>query len=283
MLRAMPKTDRNDEIFKKGQEAYLADQVQKAIRCWEPLAVNGHKQSQAVLLKVYRDGRGIPQDQLAGFYWHLLIDAGENEDIPSYQHLLGKMYHEGVGVQQSYEKAAQCFEVAADHGNHASAHQLSELYRDGRGVVQSLNMAIKWCKQAALGQDRYAPFDLGEYYRSGDGTTQNIQQSLKWFEAAHKGGIVGAAMELSEIYFDGIGVPQDYILASMWLHIAVEQVRSERRYIQEAPETDTRAKKFLAIQAEAEENLAIIREKLSPSQINEAQKRADQWCLENLI
>jgi len=48
------------------------------------------------------------------------------------------MYNDGQGVDQSYERAAEYYEVAARQGHASAQNNLGTVYANGLGVEQSL-------------------------------------------------------------------------------------------------------------------------------------------------
>ncbi len=67
------------------------------------------------------------------------------------QACLGDLYREGMGVSQSYERAAELFQQAASKGHADAQACLGDLYRDGLGVPKDVVRAIALFKLAAAG------------------------------------------------------------------------------------------------------------------------------------
>ena len=68
---------------------------------------------------------------------------------PSAQSVLGDCYYEGYGVPQSYEKAAEYFQQAAEQGYAYAQYHLGICYENGYGVPQSYAKAAECYQQAA--------------------------------------------------------------------------------------------------------------------------------------
>jgi clan AA aspartic protease (TIGR02281 family) len=111
-----------------------------------------------------------------------LADRGNAEA----QTLVGRMYHDGLGVQQSYAQAALLYRKAAEQGYKSAQGWLGLMYEYGDGVPQNYALAMKWILMAA---------------KQGDGLAQSF---------------------MSEFYRFGWGVPQNYILAYMWESVAAQ-------------------------------------------------------------
>ena len=64
------------------------------------------------------------------------------------QSSLGEMYYQGDGVDQSYQRARELWELAAKQGNADAQCNLGTLYANGQGVEQSFETARKWLMKA---------------------------------------------------------------------------------------------------------------------------------------
>ena len=77
---------------------------------------------------------------------------------------------------------------------------------------------------------------------------------VKWYRLAADQGLDLAQSNLGNMYDNGYGVPQDYIQAHMWFNLAAAQGNED-----------------------AIGNRDIIAGKMTPSQIEEAQRLAREW------
>lgn len=57
---------------------------------------------------------------------------------------LAVMYLDGLGVAQDFRQAAQWFQKAAEQGNAEAQQNLGLLYEEGKGVARNLVEADKW-------------------------------------------------------------------------------------------------------------------------------------------
>ncbi len=133
-------------------------------------------------------------------------------------------------------------------------YNLGIMYKNGWGVTQDYGAALRWYRKAAKQDYSTAQVNLGTMYKNGWGVTQNYAAALKWFRKAANQGEALAQMKLGLMYNDGLGVTQDYVQAHMWYNLAAAQ-----------GDKDTR--KFLD----------WIAEKMTPTQIAEAQRLAREW------
>lgn len=65
------------------------------------------------------------------------------------QFSVGVCYERGVGVEQSFEMAAQWYEKAAEQGHIMAERNLGVLYINGQGVGQDVEKAKYWLKKAS--------------------------------------------------------------------------------------------------------------------------------------
>lgn len=81
----------------------------------------------------------------------------------------GKIYHDGVGVNQSYETARSYYERAAKLGSTDAQLNLGYLYFVGQGVKQNFVTAREWYEKAAVAGDTSAAQNLAYMDREGLG------------------------------------------------------------------------------------------------------------------
>jgi TPR repeat protein len=103
--------------------------------------------------------------------------------------------------------------------------------------------------------DATAQFNLGVMYHQGQGVARDYAAALSWYRQAADQGHAEAQNNLGIMYEEGWGVAQDYVRAHMWFSLAAAQ-------------GEQRASKTLIEMAER---------RMTPAQINEAQKLARDW------
>ncbi len=133
-----------------------------------------------------------------------------------------QMYSEGNGVEQSYEKAAVYFQMAADQGHAAAQAQLGFLYIDGIGVEQSYEKAEKYLRSAADQQDVNGLYGLGLLYGNGFGAERNYEKAAEYYHAAADQGHIYAQYSLGYLYETGAGVEQSYEKAAEYYQLAAD-------------------------------------------------------------
>ena len=103
--------------------------------------------------------------------------------------------------------------------------------------------------------------NIGGMYNHGQGVPQDYAEASKWYRLAAEQGYVYAQNSLGIMYAEGQGVEQDYVQAYMWFNLAATHVR--------ASNTEGRA---LVIK-----NRDAVAAKMTPAQIAQAQRLADEW------
>ena len=132
--------------YQAGENAYVREDFETALREWRPLAAQGHAAAQNMVGFMYRFGQGVPQDyNLAREWYRRSADQGN----PRAQNNLGTMYRLGLGVQKDYQEAIKWFRRAADQGNGGGQNHLGLMYYKGEGVSQDYIQAYMWASLAA--------------------------------------------------------------------------------------------------------------------------------------
>lgn len=111
-------------------------------------------------------------------------------------------------------------------------------------------------EEAAERGDAEAQFRLGVMYQWGEGAVPNLARAAEWYRRAAEQGLAKAQNNLGLLYAQGQGVPQDYVAAYMWFTLA-------------APLSGDNSK--------AKRNLQLLESLMTPEQIAEGQRRADEW------
>jgi len=163
----------------------------------------------------------------------------------------------------SWGNAGGCFDSAPDFddcnvrakgGDARAQFNLGVRYYKGQGVLQDYHKAFEWYSKAAVQGHDEAQFNLGTAYSEGEGVLQDYHKAFEWYSKAAAQGFASAQFNLGMRYYKGQGVSQDYVMAHMFWNLAAAQ-------------GDKGA-------AGARDDLAKL---MTPSQIEEAQRRAREW------
>ena len=141
----------------------------------------------------------------------------------------------------------------AERGDKHAQMWLGAYYEQGRFGKPDFQQALKWLRRAAAQDDPDAQVCLGQMYEDGEGVQQNYAVAAKWYRKAAEhvpdfGGAGQGRNRLGLLYLDGLGVPKDYVQAYMWFSLTGSQT-----------------------------NLRHAKIKLSPAQVLEAERMAQQW------
>ncbi|RLA47429.1 MAG: hypothetical protein DRR42_17590 [Gammaproteobacteria bacterium] len=143
----------------------------------------------------------------------------------------------------------------AEQGDALAQWQLANRYSLGlEGVSQSDQEAFQWYRLAANQGLARAQLKLGLAYGQGKGVLQDDQESVRWYRLAADQGNANAQYNLAIMYAKGQGVEKDYVRAYMW------------SYTSNSLGFETAAKFVRG-----------IGNAMTPAQIAEAQKLAQEW------
>jgi TPR repeat protein len=183
-------------------------------------AAKGNVEAQLHLGRLYEEGMDIEQSDAEAAKWYR--EAAEQGDAVA-QGNLGLMYEEGRGVEQSDAEAVKWYQKAAEQGDARAQSNLGLMCEEGRGVEQSDEEAVKWFRKAGEQGDTSGQNRLGSMYANGRGVEQSDEEAVKWFRKAAEQGHARAQRNLGVMYANGRGVKQSDTEAVKWYRKAVEQ------------------------------------------------------------
>ena len=154
------------------------------------------------------------------------------------------------------------YRKAAEQGNADAQFNVGVMYANGRGVPQDYAQARDWYRKAAEQGNADAQFNVGVMYANGQGVPQDYGQALVWYRKAAEQGAAAAQGNLGVMYAKGEGVPRDDAQAYMWFNLAASRASDDGNT--ELRET--------AIEGRDE-----VAAKLTPAQVEEAQRMAREW------
>ena len=121
---------------------------------------------------------------------------------------MGRIYAEGAGVPQSYEKSYEFYRRSADLGYVGATHEVGKALRDGRGVRRDYEEGAYWIRQAADWGFVWAQLNLAKLYLQGTGVRQDDGQAVAWLQKAIEQGNGWGMVMLGDLHLEGRGVPQ---------------------------------------------------------------------------
>jgi len=83
------------------------------------------------------------------------------------QSWLGERYRDGLGVEQSYQRGKELFELSASQGEASAQYSLGLMYEKGQGVDQNYERAKEYYEAAARQGTAGAQLNLGCLYANG--------------------------------------------------------------------------------------------------------------------
>jgi TPR repeat protein len=92
--------------------------------------------------------------------------AAQTNDVTA-QYYLGRIYWDGISVDQDYDEAVKYFRLAAERGFGAAQNTLGWAYNKGLGVPEDLVEAVKWYHKAADQGNTQAEINLAWLYAQG--------------------------------------------------------------------------------------------------------------------
>ena len=135
------------------------------------------------LCRAHAVANGSEEDIQRLLHW---VERGK----PWAQIILAARYFDGngVGIPQSYTKAAELLMQAATVGADPDAQfNLALMYENGHGVEQSYACAADWYEMAIVSGNGIYPrawFNIGVLYDCGDGVDQSFEKSREYFSVA---------------------------------------------------------------------------------------------------
>jgi hypothetical protein len=179
------------EIYENGYGSVTPDHL-KAARYYDNVAeeikkkaAEGHIGSAYVLGKMYRCGKGVPQDKAAAVKCFRL---GCSALYAPALNQLGEMT-----MESNPEEARRLFFSAAEKNCPEAEYNLADIY------FQEKNQAagVKWLKKAAENQYPPAQYRLAVIFESGDGAVKNPEAAQELYLKAARGGYAPAQYKMA--------------------------------------------------------------------------------------
>ncbi len=129
-----------DELS-EGFAAYQHGDYMTAYKLCLPWAQQGNGDAQMLIGLMYANGNGVDQSWPLAARWYQQA-ADQDQDVA--ENNLGQMYAAGRGVRRSYIQAARLYWQSADQGNPRAQYNLAVAFREGQGVDQDNVKAYMW-------------------------------------------------------------------------------------------------------------------------------------------
>jgi len=222
---------------------------------WLERAGRGDPSAQNRVGMMYAQGNGVSQDYSESVRW---LRKASDQGFSAAQYNLSVMYERGNGVPHDDKEASRLCRLAADQGYANAQTALGLMYYRGQGVPQDYAEAVEWARKAADQGFAVGLNNLAFMYFNGQGVPQSYPEAARLYRKAADQGYATAQNHLGLMYLNGQGVTQDFVVAHMWVNLAVARASSNDQ------------KAFSA-------NRDEIAAKMTPTQIEEAQRLARDW------
>lgn len=198
--------DELESIYEKGLELLEASDVESAIDHFRAAASKNHVLSQLELGKLIIADPKLGSPKEAAGYFRSTAEAGD----PEAQSLLGRMYLDGEGVEQSDKKAFKWISLAAEQDEPYALDYLGYMHYEGRGAEQSFERALDCFVRSAEEGNPEGAFNAASMYLQGEGTEVNLSKAEEYFLMAADSGDPMALTELAKIYMktDSARIPE---------------------------------------------------------------------------
>ncbi len=184
------------------------------------------------------------------------VQAAAKRGDPEAQFELGLYYHEGTELGPDYAAAAMWFQRAAAQGHAAAQLALGKMQLNGEGMLPDESQGTRWIQKAA--EQGYAPAqeELAFMYENGIGVIQDNVEAYRWAAKAAEQDFPEAQYHLGCMLSSNSPgkIAPDLVAACTWLNLAAAEGHQE-----------------------SEELLATLKARLSPAQLEEVKRRAEQW------
>ncbi|TYT73784.1 SEL1-like repeat protein [Desulfobotulus mexicanus] len=228
------------ELYKEGRG--VAQDDAEAVKWFGLAAEQGHAGAQNALGVMYDHGRGVEKDYEEALKWYR---KAADQGYVRAQNNLGFSYTRGRGVEKDDKEAVKWYRKAADQGHARAQRNLGWMYANGRGVEKDDKVAVEWYRKAADQGNAVAQSNLGWMYATGRGVEKDDKEAVKWYRKAADQGNAVAQSNLGFSYLNGSGVKQSDREALNWLRQAARQGNDrarkevEERFNYDAMDDDT--------------------------------------------
>lgn len=192
---------------------------EKALRCYEACLNSWEREATVRIGMMYLKGLGVKKNlttacsyfsESSSPYWEgFVLSSGisgididyksifklyggvssDDEYFGQAMNAIGKLYQDGLGVEQSYTKAKEHFILGIENGCSEAYNSMGDMYKHGFGVEIDYHKAFElYAKAAEEPFDNGGQFNLGMMYIEGKGTEVDYRRASYWFERAHTFG-----------------------------------------------------------------------------------------------
>ena len=124
------------------------------------------------------------------------IEAEKENENATAEYRIGRMYFNGMGIEENVSEAVKWLEKAALNHNATAAYQLYKIYSDGNLIEADFEKASAFLKMACLLENPYAQYTLGNIELENG----NIERGIKLLNESADKEMSFACYKLGGIY-----------------------------------------------------------------------------------
>ena len=216
-----------------GRNGKSKDYVEAAAH-YRKAADAGHAYAQYSIGWCYEKGQGVEKSvPKAGEWYRKAVEQGNanaKERMETLKKLGDDYYYGRNDKSKNYEKAAECFRIAADMGDAYSQYSIGWCYEKGQGVKESVPDAVKWYRMAKDNGEKNAKERLEnakqlglDYYFARNGKTEDFKKAVVHLRLAAENGDAHSQYALGWCYEKGQGISRSVSEAKSWYRKAAAQ------------------------------------------------------------
>ena len=195
--------------------AIMSLDYEKMHMYWFKHAPLGHSGSQFGLADAYFYGYAPAEkkDHNKATFWFEKHAKKGNSRAQLYLGTISVL--ERYGIEQNYETAFDWYLKAANLDEAIAQRRVGRMYLEGRGVKQDFEKARFWFERAISNRDSSndAMTDLGWMYEQGVGLEQDYKKAIELYQDAARLPCSNARYFLGMLYYEGRGLEKDHVKA----------------------------------------------------------------------
>lgn len=164
---------------------------------------------------LFKGADGVNQNYVEAEKYLLMAAKSDNTDA---QALLADLYF----TMEEYDKSLIWARKAAQLDHFYACFILGRLYDEGLGIEENHIEGLKWFEKAANGGDADAQNLVGNIYLNADYIEHDAKKAFKYYQlSAAQGNLMGMC-NLGWCYQEGIGTDMNFLSAEEWIRKAAD-------------------------------------------------------------
>jgi len=252
------KQSSDADMLQLGNFAFQQQRYNDAVQWYTKAALQGDKEAQFQLAKMYERGQGVEQSDELALNW---IKKAAHNGLGKAEFMYANMLSFGRGLEQKdTKKALLWYERAAEHGHPEAMLKLASLYFENNTENIKLYESLSWALKAATfpvvsnnanllhneilktiklrarAGDKYAQYKIATMYQDGIGIEKDAKKAKHWFKQSAKQGHLEAQFQLGMLLASTSSTE-----ALRWLTKAAKQGHQQAGYALAPLITNTKA------------------------------------------